>query len=409
MSTIARGVSKKIAYNKESAWGVLAPATGATYLRRVTGQFNLTKETAESQEIRTDFQVADFRHTLRSAEGSLNGELSPTSYAPFMASVVARDFTVKPAVNNLTLSAAVDPVNPKLITFTTATDNFVTSGLQVGNVIQLDATAGLPAGSKGNNLLVIAVEELTMKAVVLSNSVEFEEFTSVADIAVKYNGKTTYAPLTGHTDDSYTVEEFFSDIGQSEVYTGMKVGSMAVQLPVSGYVTTDFSFMGKNREKASQTQYFTNATDAGTNGLLTAVSGALVVNGQPVAVVTSMDFSVDRGLEAANVIGTNFAADVFTGRIRVTGNFSAYFTDTQFAEYFDKEAAISIVVALSTGDEADAEVLTFAFPRVKVGSATKNDGEMGIVQDLSFQALLNSDVTGGKANTTILIHDTSLN
>ena len=73
MGNIAKGVSKKIGYRKESTWGTLAGPTGGKYLRRVTANFNLTKETYESAEIRTDLQISDFRHGVRSAEGSLNG------------------------------------------------------------------------------------------------------------------------------------------------------------------------------------------------------------------------------------------------------------------------------------------------------------------------------------------------
>ena len=76
---ISKGTSKVVAYKKESAWGTLAGNTSGKLLRRVTASFNLTKETYESGEIRTDRQIADFRHGVRSADGSLNGELSPAS------------------------------------------------------------------------------------------------------------------------------------------------------------------------------------------------------------------------------------------------------------------------------------------------------------------------------------------
>jgi len=67
---VAKGVSKKVAYKKESSWGTLAGASGAKYIRRVTSNFNLTKDTYESAEIRTDFQTADMRHGIRSVNGS---------------------------------------------------------------------------------------------------------------------------------------------------------------------------------------------------------------------------------------------------------------------------------------------------------------------------------------------------
>jgi hypothetical protein len=121
-----------------------------------------------------------------------------------------------------------------------------------------------------------------------------------------------------------------------------------------------------------------------------------------------MDFTVDRGLEAANVVGSNFAADIFTGRIRVNGNFSTYFQDAVFRNYFDAENTISLVVALSVGKGKTDDVISFTMPKVKVGSATKSDSENGIVQDHSFVALLNDVSTAGLAPTTILIQDTAV-
>ena len=104
MPSIAKGTAKQIAYKKESTWGTLAGAASAKYLRRVTSAFNLAKETYESGEIRTDRQVADFRHGVRSATGSLNGELSPKTYSDFMQSLVGRDFAVVAATTAAALT-----------------------------------------------------------------------------------------------------------------------------------------------------------------------------------------------------------------------------------------------------------------------------------------------------------------
>lgn len=401
--TIAKGVAKKVGYKKESAWGTAAGASGAKYLRRVTANFNLTKETYESAEIRTDYQVADMRHGVRSAEGSLNGELSPSTYSDFMQSILARNFTAGGTTTGASITIATSGL---FYTVTRAAGSWLTDGFFVGNVIRLTG-AGFNPANVANNLLIVSMTATVLTVKVLSATPLVAE-GPIASAGADAAGKITYAPLLGHTDDSYTIEEWYSDIAQSEVYTGMKVGTMNVQLPATGLVTCDFSFMGKNLEQKGTSQYFTSPTAAGTNGIFASVSGAMVVNGAPVALITSMDFSVERGLEAANVVGSNFAADVFTGRIRVTGNFSTYFQDGVFRDYFDSEAKISLVVALSTGEEKNADVVSFSFPLVKVGSATKADSEMGIVQDHSFTALLNPVTTNGLIGSTMMVQDTAV-
>lgn len=400
---IAKGVAKRVAYKKETNWGVLAGATGGQQLRRVTATFNLTKEAYESNEIRTDYQVADMRHGIRSVEGSLNGELSPTSYSDFMGSVLARDFTAVTAATGVSVTVAV---SGNFYTITRAAGSWITDGFHVGNAVRLSG-AGLAVANQNNNLLIAAMTATVLTVVPLSETLPVAE-GPITGVTVSVPGMITYAPLTGHTDDSYTVEEYYADIAQSETYTGLKVGSMAVQLPATGLVTCDFSFMGRNLTRADTTPYFTAPAVAGTDGIFASVSGALVVNGIPRALITSMDFTVDRGLEAAQVIGSNLNADVFTGRIRVTGNMSTYFEDGTFRDYFDDEAKISVVVALSTGSEKNADVVTFSMPVVKLGSDGKSDGEMGVTRDHSFTALLNSDTTTGLIASTLMIQDTSL-
>lgn len=400
---VAKGVSKKVAYKKESAWGTLAGAAGAKYIRRVTSNFNLVKDTYESAEIRTDFQTADMRHGIRSVNGSLNGELSPGSYSDFMQSVIARDFTAVTAITGLSVTVAT---SGSLFTITRSAGSWLSDGIMVGMVLRLTG-AGLNVANQSNNVLVASMTATVLTVKVLSSTNLVAE-GPIATVTATVQGKVTYVPQSGHTDDSYTVEEWYSDIAQSEVYTGLKVGTMNVQLPATGLVTTDFTFLGKNLEQTETSQYYTTPTVAGTNGIFAAVQGVMLVGGVPVALITSMDFSVERALESANVAGSNFAADVFTGRIKVTGNFSTYYQDATYRDYFNSETPISLVVALTTDSTKTGSVLSFVLPRVKIGSADKQDAELGIVQQHSFVALLNSDVSGGLVNSTILVNDTTI-
>lgn len=400
---ISKGVNKRVAYKKETVWGTPAGASGAKVLRRVTSNFNLAKETYESQEIRQDYQVADMRHGIRSVAGSINGELSPGSYSDFFQSVVARDFTVVAPVSSLSVTIATAG---SLYTVTRATGSWLTDGFRVGNVVLLSG-AGLNVANANNNLLIVSMTATILTVRVLSGVALVAE-GPIASVTATVPGKVTYAPLTGHTDDSYTVEEWYSDISQSEVFVGNKVGSVAVQLPTTGLVTTDITFQGRNLDTKGAVQYFTSPTAAGTTGIFAAVSGALVVNGTPTALITSADFTIERGLEAANVIGTNLSADIFTGRIRVNGNFSAYFQDGAFRDYFDSEATISLVVALTADSTKNSPVMSFIVPKIKLGSADKADGEMGIVSSHSFTALLNGVTSAGLNQTTIQIQDSTL-
>src|SRR3990167_9325324 len=59
-------------------------ATGAQTLRRGARLVKLWKDTYQSNEIRTDRQIADFRHGIKRVTGSISGELSPKTYFEYI-------------------------------------------------------------------------------------------------------------------------------------------------------------------------------------------------------------------------------------------------------------------------------------------------------------------------------------
>lgn len=405
MATLARGVSKKVAIKKETAgqWGVLPGASGAKYLPRVTAAFNVEAETFQSETIRTDFQIEDFRQGTRSAKGSVNTEISPGVYSDFFAAALAKDF----AAGGTTASASVTiATSGDFYTVTRAAGSWLTDGFYVGNVIRLTG-AGLNVANVDVNLVIASMTATVLTVMVINGYTLFAE-GPIAAVSVAVVGKQSYTPQTGHTDDSFTVEEFYSDVSVSEVYTGLKVGSVSISLPTSGFATADFSMEGRGLSQTGTTQYFSSPTTPATTGITTALTGAVLVNGTPAGVITSADITIDRGLEAAKVIGTNFAAGIFTGRVNVSGNFSTYFQDATYRDYFLNETDISLVLVLASGSEKDANVVSFVMPRVAVGSSTRNDTESGLVQEHSFQALLNTDAADGLPVTTLLVQDSAV-
>ena len=406
MSSKAQGIFRQIAYKKEASgqWGVLPGATGAKAIRRVTADFNLIKDAYESNEIRTDQQTADYRHGVRSAEGSISAELSPGSYSDFIASVLARDWATSGTATGLTLAVAAAGTN---FTLTRSTGSFITDGFRVGQVVRITAGTGADPANLNNNLLIISLTATIATVQVLSR-VSLVVQASITAASMSAVGKSTYVPLTGHTNDSYTFENWYSDINQSEVFTGLRPSNFSVSLPATGLVTADFGFLGKNLEQTGTTRYFTSPTAAGTTGIFAAVQGAMIINGSAAACITSADFSIDRNMEAAQCVGSNFASEIFAGRITASGNLSAYFSDGTLRDYFANETPVTLVMALTTSTEKNADVMTFVFPKAKLNSATNADGTSGIVQSIAFTALLNDVTTGGLEQTTIQVQDTTL-
>ncbi len=399
---ISKGISKQVALKKESTYGTLAGTTGARLLRRVTSNFNLVKETYQSEEIRTDYQMADFRHGVRSAEGSISGEFSPGSYSDLFAAALAKAFVSGVSITGAAITVAA---SGSQYTLTRGAGSYLTDGFKIGDVVRITAATGLNANCLNKNLLITALTATIATVSVLNGSV----MTPAAGTAVSVSvtGKKTFVPQTGHTSDSFTVEEFYSDIAQSEVFTGCKVNTIGVSIPATGMATLDFGFMGKDLAQTGTTQYFTTPTALGSSGVFAGVNGVVVFNGTPVALITDASININRNIANATVLGSNSIAEAFDGRCIVDGSFSLYFSDAVARDAFKDETEVSLIFTLSASNTADSDFVSITIPRAKINSAGKADAETGITMSCDFQALLNTAGGAGAASeaTTIVVQD----
>lgn len=401
---IATGVAKRLVYKKEVTYGV-APSTGsAQYLRRVQSTLDLKKDTYKSNEIRSDYQIGDMRHGARMVDGAINGELSVGTYADFMAATLRQLFqTVKTTGALITVVAAV--TSGASGTFTRGAGSYITDGFKVGDVVRWSgwATTGVP--NNAHNFMITALTALVMTGIML-DGVAVGAKAAGDSVTCVQAGKKTFVPASGHTDESFAIEHFFSDISQSELFTGCKVASMGIKLPATGMATIDIPMMGQNMT-TGVAAYYVAPTAVSTGGVLAAVNGALYVGGVAVANITGMDFTINGGMSAEPVVGSNIKPDIFEGRVAVEGNMTVFFQDATFRDYFINETEVGVVAVFTADNTAAANFVGFSMPRVKVGGASKDDGEKGLVMTMPFTALFNT--AGGAAvnseATTISIQD----
>lgn len=401
MATKAKGLAKQVVIKKETTFGELAGTSGGKILRRVSADFNSERESYESAEIRTSQQVADMRLGTRSSTGSLSGELSPGSYVELIQAIVAKDFVAGTAQTGVGITAIA--TSGGLHTLTRSTGSWVTN-FKVGDVVRISA-AGDANTQQGINLLVITVTALVMTVKVLAD-VTFGT-AAIVGATVTPIGKSTYIPTSGHTDSSFTVEEWYSDVSVSEVHTGMKVASVGVSVPASGMVTTDFSFTGKGLAQKGTSAYFVSPTAQSTTGVVAAVNGAVVIDGSATtACVTDFSLNIERALEASQCIGSNAAEAIFSGTIRTSGSFSIYFEDGTVRDLFETEANVSLVLAVATGSDKTAGVISFVVPKAKFTSFSKSDNELAITASVDFMGL-EAVAADGIEGSTVRITDTA--
>lgn len=400
---IASGVFKQLAYKAETTWGTVPSAASAQALRRTSSSLDLAKETYQSAEIRTDLQLADFRHGVRSVSGKVSGDLSPGTHKDFLAAILKRDFTAVTAIAGASITIAG---SGPTYTVTRAAGSFLTDGVKIGDVIRL-SVGTFNAANLAKNLFIVSLTATVATVIVLNGSALVAE-GPIASSTVTVVGKKTYVPSTGHTDKSFSIEHWFSDIAQSEVFSGCKPTACAIALPPTGIATVDWDFMGKD-VTTSTSQYFTSPTAATTTGSLAAVNGIVRVGSTTVATITGLTLNIAANFTGDAVVGANTKPVMSPGRVLVTGQATCYFEDATFRDAFINETETSILCAFTSDNTAAADFVSFAIPRVKFGGAAKDDGEKGVVQTVPFQALLNSTGGSGVATekTTLSVQDSA--
>jgi hypothetical protein len=400
MPNPASGVFKQLAYKSESTFGTVPSASGAQSLRRVQSTLDLSKDTYQSNEIRADQQVADMRHGVRRVTGQITGELSPATYKDFFAQILRRDFTALSAISGVSVTiAGTGPY-----TVTRASGSFLTDGLKAGDVIRITA-GSVNAANLNKNLLITGLTATVLTVIVLNGSSLIAE-GPIASCTVTLAGKKTFVPASAQTDRSFSIEHWFSDLGKSEVFSGCKASKIAIQMPPTGMVTVAVDITGQNVTTAAS-QYFTSPTGASTSGCLASVNGVLRVGGTAVATLTGLSLDVNSNFTGDPVVGANTVPFLYPGRILVSGQATAYFDSTTLRDAFLDETELDLLAVFTASSDKDAKFVSFVLPRIKLGGASKNDGEGGIIQTLPFTALLNT--AGGAAlvseYTTISIQD----
>lgn len=406
---IAVGVRKTVAFKKQSALGTPATGGAATgqYLRRVESNLDLSKQTFRSKEILPSQQRRDFRHGVRSVGGALKGELSVGGYQSFFESLLRQ--TVQAAATsgalvNVTAAVTAAPAG----TFTRAGGSFLTDGFKVGDVINWTgwATTGAP---NNNHYMMITALTATVMTVMPLDGVSVGAKAAGDSVTCVLVGKKTWTPAAAgaQTRDYYTIEHYFSDIAQSELFTDCVIAGAKLDISPNDMAGIEWNVMGLNMT-TNTSAYFTSPTAASTGAILAGVNGVIMLQGQPVGLVTSLSIDVEGSFTSPDgVVGKNVAPDIFPGGLDVTGEVKAYFLDATYRDMFLNETEASMAVALTGNNSATPPFTAFVMSRIKFGGATKDDGEKGLMLTLPFTALEN--INGGAAladlQTTISVQD----
>lgn len=366
----ASGAFKKLAINEEVTFGTLV-AAGGIYLDRIESTVDLTKDAYRSAAIRTDQQKTISRHGMQKVGGPIRGELNPGAYSRFMQALLRRDFATGATTGAQTTISADNTTH----TFNRSAGSFLTNGFKVGRVVQ--ASGFVASGNNTRRFLVTSVTATVMGLLNLDGSTAtLTTEAAGATVTITEVGKTTYVPSSGHTDKSFSIESFYSDINQSEALVGCKPTSMDITVPTTGLDTVEFSVLGQKLLRNTSAQLTTPSAAIGGNGLASA-NGVILIQGASIGIINSLSMKIDGQHAVDGVVGSNFTPFVWPGPIVGTGNFTAFFQDAVMRDYFADETEVAITLLLTASNVAAPEFLAFTASRVKVNGFTKDDKETG--------------------------------
>jgi hypothetical protein len=191
----------------------------------------------------------------------------------------------------------------------------------------------------------------------------------------------------GTTPKYFSIEDAAQDIAQYRLFTGMSVSSMGVSIAPNQMVTTTFGMVGKNMTISGTGKTVDAATIAQP---FDAYSGDLAIGNvgasSAVAIVTSIDFSIDNAQAPTFVVGDDATPQLETGMATVEGTFTAYFEDASLINRFLNETETELVV--SVDDPTAANEYTFTFPKIKInGADVPVEGQTSRIITLPFVAL----------------------
>jgi hypothetical protein len=386
-----------LSIRRETTYGTIATNDStAKVIPHVSHSLALSKTAITSQEKRASFQRSTMRHGNRAVGGDLALQLQCGTYKELMESAVRRDFT---AVTNIALSNVTATVAAPQ--FVRAAGSWITDGLCVGMTIRMTGWTTTGTNNNSRNYTIIA---LTATGITVAEPVAAKASGDALTISIP--GRVTFMPVTGHTQTSYTVEEWNPDVPRSNRFLGARVNTMAIELPPNDRATLTFGFTGQDRAK-SASQYFTSASTPALSVMQVGHTGVLVINGVVSGLITGLSINVTNNMQTGAAVGSALTPGVFHGAMEVTGQFQCYFSDATFDDIFDDETEISLIVRATDDTTIGGNFIQLCLPRIKLSGgsfSTQNESRM---QSFDFTALEHAGTNGNRA-TTLHIQDSTV-
>lgn len=188
----------------------------------------------------------------------------------------------------------------------------------------------------------------------------------------------------GTTPKFMTVEERNLDITQYRRFTGCGVSSLAVNCTPNQMVTMNFNLVGKDMT-TSASPLDASIDAAPAEPPFDSFTATISEGGSALAIVTSVNFTIDNALSPTFVVGSATTPQLEYGMANVSGELTCYFENLTLYNKFINETESSLVLTLTDGDDT----YEFDFHKIKYsGGSLPLQSPQSRILTMPFVALL---------------------
>ena len=357
---------------EEATFGT-TPATNMDRLRFTSENLSMATETVQSAEISNDRQVKGVIRTNIRGAGDINVELS---YDVIDAFLQAALFSAGWSAEN-----AVAPGGNTVIT----TDTFhSTAGtpFSVYSVGQWVATQG-HVNAANNGIFKIEAINGGGNDLVVSGG------TLVNESAVAATFRQAAQVVNGTTLNSYSIEREYADISNEfEIFRGMSVDQLTINMAVNSIITAAISFVGKDSISATATAGggYNAAPTKDVMNTIDHIDKIIEGDGSnSEADATAISMQIANNLRGRTLVGTLGAASIGQGKFAPTGTLQKYFASKTLMDKYLNQTATALAVVLQVNG---TETYVFEFPAIKFTSGQRVAGgeNTDIIADMNWIA-----------------------
>jgi hypothetical protein len=396
------GKNIQVLYKVESVYGTPVTGAGGEQFRLQAGSgLNMPRTLIEDPEIRSDGQRSQARLGMKSVTGTLPGTLSLGTFNTFIAALFRNTFTADTAAVTCTGAGAFVSLATTVGNTLTlvGSGSFLTQGVRVGQVIRLSL---MGAGVDNVNAVVATVSANSL-------TVLGTPWTNIgADVDAVLTIKKNVKNGATLTRSSYTIEQYYQDMDESEQFAGCRVSSMKLSFQPGSVVTVEFGIVGQQEAilGTASAPGLTGATQYTSIGMV-ALDALIFIAGSSIATVTGGELMFDLNVTGQDVVGSSVTPDVWEGPMKVTGQITAIrtaLTGSHLARYLAETDNVELSLMFTEPDPAPPIDFIHVFlPRLKYLGDTNPLGNDGpIIETIPVYGAAKATTTGYDTATAVI-------